>query len=150
MGVSLHYATAQSVAFEVRELVKREADDISRARDWWTEPIHFFETAWQPGCLVGNSKLFRPGFDWGDDTFLAWRDTQFIIASLAKWASDFGLTWLLSSEGEIGIVDAKGADDRVNEFFSRLVALGRHPTSDQHAVDILAADLLKKYSARNG
>ena len=27
------------------------------------------------------------------------------------------------------IVDAKGADDRVNEFFSRLAALGHHPTS---------------------
>ena len=66
MGVSLRYATAQPVAVEVRERVKRAADEISRERDWWAEPFHFFETAWQPGYLVGNSKH---GCDWEDHTF---------------------------------------------------------------------------------
>jgi hypothetical protein len=103
-----------------------------------------------PDHLAGDSELFRAGFDCDDDTFLAWRDAQFIVANLAKWAFSFGITWRLSHDiHEIGIVDAKGADHRVNEFFSKLAALGHHPTSDPRAVETIAEALLEKYSARD-
>lgn len=99
---------------------------------------------------MGNSKLFRPGFDCDDDGFLAWRDAQFIITNLAKWASNFGLTWRLSfDDSEIGTVGAKGADDRVTEFLSNLAILSRHPTSDQRTVETIAEGLLQKYSERD-
>ena|SRR5215813_3327107 len=151
MGVSLGYATVQPVTDDVRKLVTQAADELSRGRDWWTEPIHFFDDSERPGCLVGNSKLFRAGFDCDDDTFLAWRDIQFIIANLAKWASSFELTWCLSHDVHgIGTVDAKGADERVNEFFSKLADLGRHPTSDPRTIETIAEALLEKYSERDG
>jgi len=150
MGVSLGYAALQPVSREVQTLVKRAADELCREREWWTEPIHFFDDAACHNCLVGSSKLFRPGFDWDDDTFLVWRDVQFIIGKLAGWADSLGLTWRLSHDGhEIGIVDAKGADDRVNLFCSNLAALGRHPTSDPRAVEAVAKALLETYSQRD-
>jgi len=60
MGVSLGYATVQPVTDDVRKFVTQAADELSRGRDWWTEPIHFFDDSERPGCLIGNSKLFRP------------------------------------------------------------------------------------------
>jgi len=155
LGVSLCYATTQPVTNEVREFLERAANEVKRGRDWWAEPIHFFDDWDRPDCVVGNSKLFRPGFDCDDDSFLAWRDAQFIIAALAKWASNFGLTWRLSFDAyqaenpEIGTIGARGADDRVSAFLSNLAALTCHPTSDQRTVETIAEGLLQKYSERD-
>jgi hypothetical protein len=147
MGVSLTYATAQPVSHEAREFVRRAADEINHARDWWGEGILFIDAPSQPSCLVGDSKLFRVISDWDDDTFLAWRDAQFIVANLTKWASSFGLTWNLSVEGEkIGTVNATGADKDANEFLSNLAAVVSYPTTDEQTVEKIAGALLRKYS----
>lgn len=143
MGVSIGYATPQLVTQEVRTLVKQEADELSRGRD-----CGLSRSISSIMRLVGDSKLFR-GVAL-DDTFLAWRDVQFIVATLARWAASFGVTWRLSYDDiELGIVDATGADDRFNAFCSNIVSLGRHPTSDPRTREVIAKALLETYLRRD-
>jgi hypothetical protein len=87
--------------------------------------------------------------DDGDDSFMGWRDAQFIISVLADWSRRFGFSWLLSVDsGEIGMVTPSGADDSVDELLSLLALQCGHPTDDPGAVESLAAELHKKYVSR--
>jgi hypothetical protein len=147
MGVSVDYATTQPIAPDVRARVMQAADDINRRREWWTEGICFLDNPERPGVLSGSSKLFRGGVEWDDDSFLAWRDAQFIIGHLAHWASKFGLVWCFSYDGgELGRVDATGTDNEVSNALSILLASTPYATTDPLAVETTAAALLKKYA----
>jgi hypothetical protein len=113
------------------------------------EGIWFADNPEQPGVLGGSSKLFRGGggIEWDDDSFLVWRDVQFIISHLAHWASRFGLVWCFSYEGgELGRVDATGMDHEVSNALSLLLASTPYATTDPFAVETTAAALLKKYT----
>jgi hypothetical protein len=149
MGVTIEYATTRPAAPDVTALVLQAADETNRGREWWTEGILFFDDPEQPGVLSGSSKLFRGGgvVEVDDDSFLAWRDAQFIISRLAHWGSNFGLVWRLSYDGgELGRVDAAGADHAVTAALSMLLASTPYATSDPLDHETTAAALLKKYA----
>ena len=111
--------------------------------------ICFLDDTDRPGVLSGSSNLFRGGggVEWDDDSFLVWRDAQFIIGHLAHWASKFGVVWCFSYDrGELGRVDATGTDHEVSNALSILLASTPYATTDPLAMETTAAALLKKYA----
>ncbi len=108
MGVSLTYQTTKPVSAVVKRAVLSDAASLNREREWWGESFIFFEVPRKgkgPTPLTGDTKLFRPAADEGDDTFMASRDAAFILQQLVRWSREHGLNWTLEMAGaEIGTI----------------------------------------------
>jgi hypothetical protein len=152
MGVSLTYETESAVSASARQEIIAAAKELVLSREWWCEPFIFFEHPNEPERLIGDSKLFIPAEEvsFEDDSFMAWRDAQFIIGKLAEWARGYSLAWRLSMEGhEMGGVTSEGPDQRVAEFFGVLALESGYDISDPSKVERIAAHLFQKHADRN-
>lgn len=154
MGVSLSYWTITAVDPRVRRQIEDEAGEIER--DWWCEPLHFFDWPGKPG-LAGDTKLFfASGYsttngdffevEIDDDVFLAARDARFIVDRLCAWSATHGLIWELVCEAPIGRITSGKPDAQVTEFIDGLAARG-HLTGSP-ADDARGQALLAKYASR--
>src|SRR5689334_4607799 len=118
MGVAISYDTTHPVEPSLREALTREADALEH--DWWNESLILFEVPGRPG-LLGHTKLFTLDVDPDDDTFMAMRDTSFILGKLAAWSAQHGLTWAVNFAGEdVGTVRDGALDERLTAWFADL------------------------------
>jgi len=116
MGVSLSYWATSRVPDTVASAIKAEAARVNATRDWWCEPLVFFDWPETGSNLAGDTKpLFaglygRPGnyveVDHDDNQFMAGRDFQFIIDQLCNWSRDYGVSWRLSfADADLGVIE---------------------------------------------
>jgi hypothetical protein len=116
MGVSLSYWATSRVPDAVASAIKADAERVNATRDWWCEPLLFFDWPETGSNLAGDTKpsfgsvYGRPGnyvdVDDDDNQFMAGRDFQFIIDQLCKWSREYSVSWRLNfAGGDLGVIE---------------------------------------------
>lgn len=158
MGISLDYSTVDPVDPTTSAAIMEHVARIVGKRDWWCEPINFFESGENDGRLYGGNKIFLPGYSTGsgsyvevdpdDDSFMAWRDTRFILDLLGEWSKQFGISWTVSCAGEpVGVVRNGSCDENIHQYMKLCEqAAGLNPADP--AIEERANAISKQYASR--
>jgi hypothetical protein len=62
MSVSFSYRTVHSVDAKTKAEILESAKRTNQEREWWCEPLAFFDHPEYPDSLAGDTKLFLLGF----------------------------------------------------------------------------------------
>jgi hypothetical protein len=154
MGVSLSYWATSRVPDAVASAIKADAARVNGTRDWWCEPLCFFDWPQSGSNLAGNTKpayaLFYGGsenlveIDHDDNQFMARRDFQFIIDQLCKWSREYGVSWQLHfADGDLGVIE--NGQPNPSAFYTGLFAGDppgtAPPGSPLESVVLIVADM---------
>jgi len=159
MGVSITYNTTGPVSPDIRASVMAEADERNREHLWWCENLVFVTDPERPTHLVGDTKLFLPGYslpgggcvdvDPDDDSLMAYRDARYILGLLASWARAYDLEWEVSVEAPVGLVGSTGPDESLEEFMEALASEISPAFRSAQALEERAVAIAAKYASRS-
>jgi hypothetical protein len=156
MGVNLDYRTTAAVPPHLKAAIEAEAQQLTApAHGWWTEPLHFFDPGEGDGLLYGSTKIFLIGYSTNDggymgvdpdeDSFMAYRDTCFILERLREWGQKHGVSWEVDCAGEpIGAICKGQWDHNLREYVDGMKTSFPWPS----AFDDQVKASMEKYSSR--
>jgi hypothetical protein len=155
MGVSLDYKTTSPVSPQVKATIEAEAGSLEPAYGWWAEPLCFFDSGADDGCLFGSTKIFLAGYSTNDggfqevdpdeDSLMAYRDTVYILEALAEWSRRHVIGWQIDCAGEdIGTISEGRWDRKLGKYMKAFQVSFPQPKS----LEDEAGAISKKYSSR--
>lgn len=147
MGASLSYSSKSPVPASIRSIIVDFLVEESSKREWWAEPLAFFESPQLRGHIVGDTKLFCLIDDVFADCFMAMNDAVFIVELLEVVSKAYKCDWTLSMDGSTLGSIAGGQRDQ--ELVANLKAFAF--IADGHGAGVEEYDresLLQEYSER--
>jgi hypothetical protein len=160
VGISLTYRSSEPVSPFVAQEVERQSIQLQDAFDWWCEPIQFYARR-EDGHISGFSKIMLGDYstatgevvvvDPDDDSFMAWRDTVYIIEQLGRWSATFNITWHLDLYGDdLGTITPSGPSLNLKEHLSSLKRRVQPANEDEMYSVSRAQSISRRYASRNG
>ncbi|WP_343630662.1 hypothetical protein [Roseateles sp.] len=146
MSITLDYQSVDPVPEPTAALMIRHAVQLVDEHDWWAEPISL-DLRQRDRRLQGSTRIRLGGYGLvevprDEEALMVCRDTRFVVSSLARWSSKYGISWTLSEIGtDIGSIVGGKPDEKLARYIAGLCTNLKLPASAE-------ADVLKKHEAR--
>ncbi len=164
MTGALIYTSEDEFDADYKAALYADAKEIASERQWWSEPLSFFEDANEPDLLTGSTKLIhrylednagnRRAVDYRDDMLMGMADYLRIIEILTYYSKEHEFTWTLfypasprdKTIGKIvdGEIDPQIFDFLIHEM--EALAIKDHDLENEALQD----DIRSKYFTQNG
>lgn len=106
MTGAIIYTSEDEFDADYKAALYADAKEVANERQWWNEPLSFFEDAAEPDLLTGSTKLIHRQLkgdsgknrtvDYRDDMLMGMADYLRIIEILTYYSKEHEFTWTLS------------------------------------------------------
>ncbi|MGK0240902.1 MAG: hypothetical protein ACI92G_004393 [Candidatus Pelagisphaera sp.] len=106
MTGAIIYTSEDEFDADYKAALYADAKEIAAERQWWKEPLSFFEDPNEPDLLTGSTKLIHRQFkddlgnnrsiDYRDDMLMGMADYLQVIEILTFYSKEHEFAWLIS------------------------------------------------------